>query len=220
VIAYHELGHAIVSHDMLHTDPVHKISILPRGQALGYTLQFPSEDRFLMSKQQILNRVSTALGGRACEELVFGDVTTGAQNDLQRSTEMVRAMITKYGMSEELGPVQFGNQYENPFLGRSLSEDRNYSEEIAFRIDKEVKRIVTECYNAALEVLKNRREKLDEIAGVLIKKEHLNRDDFEALMRGDSPDPPSAPAEPPLSREPGPVSLGKEPPLPAPAPAG
>jgi cell division protease FtsH len=187
VIAYHELGHAIVSHQLLHTDPVHKISILPRGQALGYTLQFPEQDRFLISKQQILDRISVALGGRAAEELVFGDVTTGASNDLQRSTEMVRDMITKYGMSEELGPIQFGNQHENPFLGRSMQEDRNYSEEIAFRIDQEVKRIMTDCYNRAYSALKSVREKMDYIADVLIEREHLNRNEFEQLMAGEVP---------------------------------
>ena len=187
VIAYHELGHAIVSHDLLHTDPVHKISILPRGQALGYTLQFPSEDRFLISKQQILDRVSVALGGRAAEEIVFGDITTGAQNDLQRSTEMVRDMITKYGMSEELGPIQFGHQYENPFLGRSIGEEKNYSDEIAFRIDQETKRLITHCFDRAKEVLTGQRRKLDYIADVLIGKEHLNRAEFEQLMSGEVP---------------------------------
>jgi cell division protease FtsH len=187
IIAYHELGHAIVSHQLLHTDPVHKISILPRGQALGYTLQFPEQDRFLVSKQQILDRISVALGGRAAEELVFGDVTTGASNDLQRSTEMVRDMITKYGMSEELGPIQFGNSHENPFLGRSMTEDRNYSEEIAFRIDQEVKRIMTDCYNRAYSALKDVRGRMDYIAGILIEREHLNRNEFEQLMAGESP---------------------------------
>jgi cell division protease FtsH len=188
VIAYHELGHAIVGHVLMPDDPVHKVSILPRGQALGYTLNFPSEDRFLISKQQILNRISMTLGGRAAEELVFGDVTTGAQNDLQRATEMVRNMVTKYGMSEELGPIQFGNQHENPFLGRSMTEDRNYSDEIAFRIDQEVKRIITECFEQAKLALNSLRQRLDYIAEMLIEKEHLNRDDFERLMNNPLPD--------------------------------
>ncbi len=131
VIAYHELGHAVLSHQLLPTDHVHKVSILPRAQALGYTLQFPTEDRYLVSKHQILGRISVTLGGRAAEELVFGDIYTGAQDDLRKSTEMARAMVTKYGMSDELGPIQFGNQHENPFLGRSMMEDRNYSDEVA-----------------------------------------------------------------------------------------
>jgi len=233
VIAFHELGHAIVGFGMPKGDPVHKISILPRGQALGYTLQFPTEDRFLVSKQQILDRVTTALGGRAAEELVFGDITTGAQNDLQRSTEMVRAMVTKYGMSEELGPVQFGHQYENPFLGRSLTEDRNYSDEIAYRIDQAVQRIVLECYGRAREILTQQRSKMDEIAALLIQKEHLNRQEFEELMRAGeitqestAVSEPAAPAEPAPSAEPAPPegadfpAASKEGPRIAPAPAG
>jgi len=227
VIAFHELGHAIVGYGMPNGDPVHKISILPRGQTLGYTLQYPTEDRFLVSKQQILNRVTMALGGRAAEELVFGDITTGAQNDLQRSTEMVRAMVTKYGMSEELGPVQFGHQYENPFLGRSLTEDRNYSDEIAYRIDQAVQRIVHECYGRAREILTQHRSKMDEIAALLIQKEHLNRQEFEDLMRAGEPTSEGvAPAEPAPSSEPAPPesadrpAAGVEGPRIAPAPAG
>jgi len=182
VLAYHELGHAILSHEVMPSDPVHKISILPRGQALGYTLQFPEEDRFLVSRKEILDRITVALGGRAAEELVFGEVYTGAQDDLKRCTEMVRDMITKYGMSEELGPIQFGSQHENPFLGRAMTEDRNYSDEIAFRIDQETKRLITDCYERAKSVLKSLGRKADYIASVLIEKEHLNREEFEQLM--------------------------------------
>ncbi|MCB1216847.1 ATP-dependent zinc metalloprotease FtsH [bacterium] len=188
VIAYHELGHAIVSHELENTDPVHKISILPRGQALGYTLNFPAEDRFLISKKQILDRVSMALGGRAAEEIVFGDITTGASNDLERSTQMIRDMITKYGMSEELGPIQFGRTNENPFLGKSFGEDRNYSDEVAYRIDEEVRRLVMGCYDRALEVLRINRRKMDYLASILIREEHLDRDDFVRLMDEDVPD--------------------------------
>ncbi|MCC7479771.1 ATP-dependent zinc metalloprotease FtsH [bacterium] len=225
VIAYHELGHAIVGHQLDHSDPVHKISILPRGQALGYTLQFPAEDRFLVSKNQILDRVSVLLGGRAAEELVFGEVTTGASNDLQRSTQMVRDLITKYGMSEALGPIQFGNQHENPFLGRSVMEDRNYSDEIAYKIDEEVKKIVTECYQRAKEVLTRLRGRMDEIAQVLIKKEHLNKDEFDALMRGESLDGGAGP-EPSEPGSMAPATTGTVTPQPpakptiSPAPAG
>jgi cell division protease FtsH len=182
VIAYHELGHAVVGHKLMPNDPVHKVSILPRGQALGYTLNFPNEDRFLISKQQMLHRIAMTLGGRAAEELIFGDITTGAQNDLQKATEMVRNMITKYGMSEELGPIQFGNQHENPFLGRSMTEDRNYSDEIAFRIDQEVKRIITDCFETAKSTLKQMRRRVDYMAQILIEQEYLNRDEFERLM--------------------------------------
>ncbi|UNM10098.1 MAG: ATP-dependent metallopeptidase FtsH/Yme1/Tma family protein [Planctomycetales bacterium] len=187
VIAYHELGHAIVSHELENTDPVHKISILPRGQALGYTLNFPAEDRFLVSKKQILDRVSMALGGRAAEEIVFGDITTGASNDLERSTQMIRDMITKYGMSEELGPIQFGRANENPFLGKSFGEDRNYSDEVAFRIDEEVRKLVMGCYARALEVLRENRRKMDYLASILIREEQLDRDDFVRLMDEEPP---------------------------------
>ncbi|MEZ5339627.1 MAG: ATP-dependent zinc metalloprotease FtsH [bacterium] len=188
VIAYHELGHAIVSHELENTDPVHKISILPRGQALGYTLNFPAEDRFLVSKKQILDRVSMALGGRAAEEIVFGDITTGASNDLERSTQMIRDMITKYGMSEELGPIQFGRTNENPFLGKSFGEDRNYSDEVAYRIDEEVRRLVMGCYERAIEVLRTNRRKMDYLASILIREEQLDRDDFVRLMDEEVPE--------------------------------
>jgi cell division protease FtsH len=207
VIAYHELGHAIVNHMLDHTDPVHKISILPRGQALGYTLHFPSEDRFLVSKHQLLSRVSVALGGRAAEETVFGDITTGASNDLQKSTQLVRDMVTKYGMTEELGPIQFGNQHENPFLGRSMMEDRNYSDEIAYRIDAEVKRIVTECYDAAKRVLTEQRTKMDFLAELLMEREYLEREEFEDLMNKPVPEgwtpkpPPSDDDDSPLESQ-------------------
>lgn len=187
VIAFHELGHAIVSHLLDNTDPVHKISILPRGQALGYTLHFPTEDRFLVSKKQILDRVCVALGGRAAEEIIFGDVTTGASNDLQRSTQMVRDLVTKYGMTDELGPIQFGNVHENPFLGRSMMEDRNYSEEVASKIDTVVKRITTECFELSKSTLAGVRDKMEYIAEILIEREHLDRAEFEKLM--DAPIP-------------------------------
>ena len=224
VIAYHELGHAVVGHVLMPDDPVHKVSILPRGQALGYTLNFPNEDRFLISRKQILNRISMTLGGRAAEELVFGDITTGAQNDLQKATEMVRNMVTKYGMSEELGPIQFGNQHENPFLGRSMTEDRNYSDEIAYRIDQEVKRIITECFDRAKETLASMRRRVDFLAERLIEKEHINRDEFERMMSDPLPEGwepklvitgmPAEPAEKSLKPE------SKLPSNPAPAPAG
>jgi cell division protease FtsH len=188
IIAYHELGHAIVSHFLLDSDPVHKISILPRGQALGYTLNFPEEDRFLVTRQQIISRVCAALGGRAAEDLVFQEITTGAQNDLERSTQMVRSMITKYGMSDELGPIQFGNQHDNPFLGRSMMEDRNYSDEIAYRIDKETKRIVEECFEKAEGVLRENREKMDFCAAILMEKEYLDRQEFEDIMANPVPE--------------------------------
>ncbi|MBQ3645635.1 MAG: ATP-dependent zinc metalloprotease FtsH, partial [Synergistaceae bacterium] len=154
IIAYHETGHAIVAKILPGSDPVHKISIIPRGHAaLGYTLQLPEEDRFLMSKSELMNRISVLLSGRVSEEIVFGDITSGAANDLERATQTARQMVTQLGMSETIGLVKLGNKREEIFLGRDISEDRNYSEEIAYVIDKEVKAIIDSCYERAKEIL-------------------------------------------------------------------
>ncbi|OPX23667.1 MAG: cell division protein FtsH [Planctomycetales bacterium 4484_113] len=183
IIAYHELGHAIVAYQLPGTDPVHKVSIIPRGLALGYTLQLPEEDTFLLSREQLLNRISVLLGGRTSEELVFGQITTGAANDFERSTELAREMVTRFGMSDELGPLTFGKKDASMFLGKALMEDRNYSEMIASKIDQEVKRIITECHQQARDVLERSREALDRIATVLIDRETLDRAEFEQLMK-------------------------------------
>lgn len=183
VIAYHELGHAIVAYELPGTDPVHKVSIIPRGLALGYTLQLPEEDTFLLSRDQLLNRISVLLGGRASEQLVFNEMTTGAANDFERSTELAREMVTRFGMSDELGPLTFGNKNAGIFLGKALVEDRNYSEMVASKIDQEVKRIITECYQRAQEVLKGSRSVLEYIATILIDRETLDRSEFERLIK-------------------------------------
>ncbi|NLC58733.1 MAG: ATP-dependent zinc metalloprotease FtsH, partial [Armatimonadetes bacterium] len=153
MVAYHEVGHAIVGHMMPTVDPVHKVSILPRGMALGYTMTLPVEDKYLTSKSELLDQITFALGGRAAEELVFDEMTTGAENDLNRSTETARRMVCEFGMSEKLGPLTLGRRHGNPFLGRDLMEDRNYSEEVASAIDQEVRRIVDECYERARNIL-------------------------------------------------------------------
>jgi len=164
IIAYHETGHAIVAKILPGADPVHKISIIPRGHAaLGYTLQVPEEDRFLMSKSELMNRIAILLSGRVSEEIVFNDVTSGAANDLDRATEIARQMVTQLGMSETLGLVKLGKKREEIFLGRDISEDRNYSEEIAYVIDKEVKAIIDECYERSKEILTEHRDLLDKI---------------------------------------------------------
>lgn len=183
VIAYHELGHAVVAYYLPHADPVHKISILSRGMALGYTLQFPDEDRFLHSREQMLDKISGLLGGRVAEELKFQEMTTGASNDLERSTEIARAMVTQFGMSDKLGPITFGKKHESVFLGRDLSEDRNYSEQIAYDIDMEVKHIIGECYDRAKKILTESMAVMDKLAGVLLEKEHLGREEFENLVK-------------------------------------
>ncbi len=186
IIAYHEVGHAIVAKVLPDSDPVHKISIIPRGHAaLGYTLQLPEEDRFLTSRSDLLNRISILLSGRVSEELVFGDVTSGAANDLERSTRTARQMVTELGMSERLGLVKLGRKHEEIFLGRDISEDRDYSDEVAYAIDQEVKAIIDSCYAKAKEILTEKRELLDRIAAVLLDREVLDGKEFEALMNGE-----------------------------------
>ena len=177
-------------------DPVHKISILPRGMALGYTMPLPGEDSYLTTREQLLDDITGLLGGRAAEQLVFGEMTTGANNDLERSSDIARRMVCEYGMSDEIGPITLGRRHGNPFLGRDLMEDRNYSEEIAEKIDAEVRRIIEDSYNRAVDILSTHREKLDEIAAVLIEKETIERPEFEQLMEGLSPRvKPAPPAE-------------------------
>lgn len=183
IIAYHEIGHAMVARSLPNSDPVHKISIIPRGHAaLGYTLQLPEEDRFLMSRSDLLNRITILLSGRVTEELVFGDVTSGAANDLERATKIARQMVTELGMSEKLGLVKLGNKREEIFLGRDISEDRNYSEEIAYAIDKEVKDIIDKCYEKAREILEHRRALMDKIVKILLEREVLDGEEFAKLM--------------------------------------
>jgi cell division protease FtsH len=182
VIAHHELGHAIVAYRLPGSDPVHKVSVLPRGLALGYTLQFPEEDTFLHSRQQLLNRLAVLLGGRAAEQLAFNEVTTGAANDLERSTDMAREMVMRYGMSEELGPLTFGTKHENIFLGKALAESRNYSEDVAARIDAEVKRIIDECFERAKKTISNDREILTRISEVLVERETLSGEELKQMM--------------------------------------
>ncbi len=182
VIAYHEAAHALVAKMLRNTDPVHKVSIIPRGAALGYVLQLPIEDRYLVMKAEIMDRVSVTLAGRAAEEMVFNEVSTGASDDLEKATKMVRKMIMEFGMSAELGPLTFGNKQEQVFLGRDIARDRNYSEEVAAAIDKEVRQIVTVCYDRAKTVLKENRARLNLIAETLIERETLEGRELEELL--------------------------------------
>jgi cell division protease FtsH len=183
IIAYHEVGHALVGEMLPNADPVHKISILPRGMALGYTVQMPERDRYLYTKAALLDRITALLGGRVAEELVFGEVGTGAQDDLRRATEIARAMVTEYGMSERLGPLTFGRRHGSPFLGRDLMEDRNYSEQIAYEIDQEVRQIIENCYARARQILTENRDKMDRVAQALLERESLTREEFLALLQ-------------------------------------
>ncbi|MEN3183749.1 MAG: ATP-dependent zinc metalloprotease FtsH, partial [Atribacterota bacterium] len=183
IIAYHEAGHALVAKVLPNSDPVHKISIIPRGGvALGYTLQLPTEDRYLLTKQELLARLSILLGGRVAEEVVFKDVTTGAHDDLKKATEIAREMVCEYGMSELLGPLTLGRKHKEVFLGRDIAEDRNYSEEIAYAIDKEVRALIDRAYERAKDIIIRYREKLDALAKELMEKEVLGREDIERIL--------------------------------------
>ncbi|MBC8499246.1 MAG: ATP-dependent metallopeptidase FtsH/Yme1/Tma family protein [Candidatus Atribacteria bacterium] len=185
IIAYHESGHAIVAKMLPNCDPVHKVSIIPRGNAtLGYTLQLPTQDRYLISKLELMDRLAVLLGGRVAEDLIFKDVTTGAQNDLERATKIARQMITEYGMSETIGPITLGRKEHEIFLGRDISQERDYSEEVANKIDKEVKKIIEIAYTRAKDILTKNKSKLKKIARNLIKRETLEGKDLDDLLNG------------------------------------
>ncbi|MDI6842898.1 MAG: ATP-dependent zinc metalloprotease FtsH [Anaerosomatales bacterium] len=184
VIAYHEAGHALVGHVLPNTDPIHKISIISRGRALGYTLALPTEDKFLSTKGEMLDELAMLLGGRVAEEIAIGDVTTGASNDLERATKLARQMVTRYGMSDRLGPMTLGEDQHEVFLGRDFSATPNYSQEIAYEIDKEVRRLIDEAFDRARNILTERREQLDQIASVLIERETVDKDELKALLDG------------------------------------
>ncbi len=184
IIAYHEVGHAVVSTILPNADPVHRISIVPRGyKALGYTLQLPHEDKYLISRQEMLDRITSLLGGRAAEEIVFGDITSGAANDIERATEMARTMVCELGMSESLGPLAWGKTEREVFLGKDLARMRNFSEEVASKIDEEVKKIVTECYERAKQILRDHRKQMDVIVERLLEKETIEGDELRELLK-------------------------------------
>jgi cell division protease FtsH len=183
VVAYHELGHAIVAAKIPNCDPVYKITIVPRGMSGGATSFLPKEEG-LRTKQDMLDDIVAYLGGRVAEELVFGDVTTGAVSDLDRATDLARAMVCEYGMTDRLGMVRLGRRHGHPFLGRDIMEDRDYSEEIARAIDEEVRAIIDQGYERAREILSQNRVKMDEIAEVLLERETLTREEFLALLEG------------------------------------
>jgi len=196
VVAYHEAGHALVTKFLPNTDPVHKISIIPRGgSALGYTLQLPTEDRYLISKQELMARLAVLLGGRVVEEIIFGDVTTGAYDDLQKATEIAREMVCEYGMSDTLGPLTLGRRHKEVFLGKDIAEDRNYSEEIAYTIDKEVRKIIDSSYEKARTIIMNNRDKLDKLTTILLEKEVLEREEIDKILNVNGEENPKLPTE-------------------------
>ena len=183
IVAYHEMGHAIVASTLPGTDPVKKISIIPRGiAALGYTMQTPTEDRFLMSKSELVNRIATLLGGRAAEEIVFEDISTGAHNDLARATDIARSMVKEYGMSEKMGQVYFAREKRNQFLNIPMEGAVEYSEATAELIDNEVRDIIKNQYLRTIEILKNKRDILDNGAEILLEKEKIEGTELKALM--------------------------------------
>ena len=184
IIAYHEAGHALVMRMLPNCDPVIKVSIISRGMALGYTMNLPQDDRYLQRRSKFLDDLSSLLGGRAAESVVFGDITTGASNDLERATDLARAMVTRYGMSDKLGPRVFGSREELVFLGREISEQRNYSEEVAQEIDNEVKRIIATAYDKAKEIMTTYRTKLDAVSDRLIRDETIDGSEFESMFDG------------------------------------
>jgi cell division protease FtsH len=183
ITAYHEAGHALVAASLPNTDPVHKVSIVARGRAGGYTLKLPIEDKHLHSKQELLSDLAVLLGGQVSEQIVFGDITTGASSDLEKVSDLARKIVTRFGMSEKLGPITFGEQQELIFLGKEISTEKNYSEEVAKLIDKEVERFVMDAKKIAEGIITTRRAKLDRIAKELITKETIERTEFEKLMK-------------------------------------
>ncbi len=195
IIAHHEAGHALVSHILPNTDPVHKISIIPRGRALGYTLTLPTEDRFLVSKSELTNNLAMFLGGRVAEEIFFGDITTGASDDLDKATKVARQMITEYGMSDKLGPLTLGQKQSEVFLGRDFASHPDYSEEIAFEIDKEIRRMVDEAFDKARTIITEHKDRLQTISQALIDKETIEKEELLALLDGKPYVPSDLPPE-------------------------
>jgi cell division protease FtsH len=203
VTAYHEVGHAIVGQLLENTDPVHKISIISRGQALGYTISLPTEDKFLTTRAELTDTMAMTLGGRAAEEIVFGEITTGASNDLEKVTETAKQMVMRFGMSERLGPRVFGHDRGQPFLGREFSSEPDYSDEIAREIDDEIRRIVESAHQTAKGLLSERRDDLERVSKLLLERETIDAKEFVALLDGKSAEEvftdeeePSQPAPP------------------------
>ena len=222
VTAYHEMGHAIVGHVLPNCDPVHKVSIIGRGQALGYTISLPGEDKFLTTRAELADTMAMTLGGRAAEEIIFSEITTGASNDLEKVTETAKGMVMRFGMSERLGPRVFGHDRSQPFLGREFSAEPDYSDEIAREIDDEIRRIVEEAHQTAKDILAERRTELERISKILLERETIDAEQFVKLLEGATEeDVFGAEDEEPESPEPAPEperSAGREGPRPVPQP--
>ncbi|MCK4243228.1 MAG: AAA family ATPase, partial [Dehalococcoidia bacterium] len=189
VTAYHESGHALVGRMLPHADPVHKITIITRGMMAGYTRFLPTEDRYLWTRSQLNDKLASLLGGHAAEGLIFGEMTTGSHSDIEQATKIVRKMVTEYGMSEKLGPRTFGRREELVFLGREVSEQKDYSDKTAEEIDAEVHAVIQHAYDVAKEILTKNRAKLVQIAEALIAKETIEGEELEALFNAPVPSP-------------------------------
>jgi cell division protease FtsH len=211
ITAVHEMGHALVGHYLTHNDPVHKISIVGRGMALGYVVTLPSEDKFMRSRAELLDGLAKNLGGRTAEELVFGEVTTGAEDDLNKTTDTAKRMVTRWGMSEKLGPRTFGRDSSQPFLGRDFGHEADYSEEIAREIDDEIRRIVEAAHERAREVLTSHISELQSMSKILIQYETFDSDQFQRLLSGESPEEVFADQQPKESETPVAEQPRKEP---------
>ncbi len=223
ITAYHEMGHAIVGHFLEHSDPVHKISVISRGQALGYTISMPQEDRFLTTRAELNDTMAMTLGGRAAEEIVFEEITTGASNDLEKVTATAKQMVMRFGMSEKLGPRVFGHEHGQPFLGREFSTEPDYSDEIAREIDDEVRRIVESAHQSAKSILTEHKEDLTKMSEILVKRETIEKEEFLALLDGKSEQDVFGAEEPPAPELPAPPAPadragGRETPRPLPRP--
>jgi cell division protease FtsH len=228
ITAYHEMGHALVGHFLPNSDPIHKISVVSRGRALGYTIALPGEDKFLTTRAELNDTMAMTLGGRAAEEIIFGEVTTGASDDLEKVTATAKQMVMRFGMSEKLGPRVFGHDHGQPFLGREFSAEPDYSDEIAREIDDEIRRVVEAAHVQAKEILNGHREHLEKLSEILIKRETIEKEQFEALLAGqteeevfgaEAPPPPEVPI-PPATPERAPGRSEGPRPLPRPGYAG
>jgi cell division protease FtsH len=182
VTAYHEVGHALVARALPHTDPVHKVTIMPRGRALGYTMVLPDEDRYSTTRNQLLDQLAYSLGGRAAEELIFHDPSTGASNDIEKATALARAMVTQYGMTEAIGAIKLGADSSQPFVGREYGHQRDYSESVAATIDTEIRRLIENAHQEAFDILVANRETLDAMVVVLLEKETLNKEEIAEIF--------------------------------------
>jgi cell division protease FtsH len=184
IISYHESGHALVAFVLPNADPVHKVTIISRGRALGYTMTLPMEDKVLVTREEMIDELAMLLGGRVAEEVVFGDITTGASNDLERATKIARQMVTEYGMSDQMGPLTLGTKQGEVFLGRDFASHPDYSDQVAFEIDSEIRRLIDEAHDEALEILTEHRESLEALAGALFERETLEKEEVRRILEG------------------------------------